>query len=182
MKPTYRTPTQFDFARHWKRLVRPHLDDVVVQSELDKSMQRYCDMMNYEHHNGRAVLKWKHGDCPSHFCCTDYYCEHPIGGRKSLSYYRPYGLCHWMAPFVHALVRRIYPKDEWLVINGRLHSVVANRERTVVFDILLFDEYTARKSLLFSGDRPLNRMEEAILEKWRRKRDGWRRQRRRSAA
>lgn len=182
MNPTRRNPIQFNFARHWKRLVRPHLDDVVVQAELDKEMRRYCDMMNYQYHNGRQFLKWRHGDCPSCLCSSDYYCDNPIGGRKSLSYYRPFGLCHWMAPFVQALARRIYPNDEWLVITGRLHSVVANRERTIVFDILLFDEYTARKSLLFAGDRPLNRREEAILRKWRREREEESRRHRRWSA
>lgn len=160
--PSPRFPRLFNFSRYWKRLVLPHLKDVVVLAALDKGMQAYCKMINDERHEGRPFLRWRRGKIPADYGNTETleYSE----SWKELSFYRAYGMCHWLAPFVLALARRIYPKDDWEILTGEHHSTVTNVERTFVFDILNFDRMTARECLLFAGAEPFG-LREAKLQK-----------------
>lgn len=84
---------------------------------------------------------------------------------KSLSWHRAVGCCFWLAPFVLELMRRAYPVHDWQVVHGRAHAVVATRDRKLVADLLLFEHFTGRQSLLLAGARPRDRRERAWLRR-----------------
>jgi hypothetical protein len=61
--------------------------------------------------------------------------------KTSLRAYQMFGACHWWNPtFGLALAKLIYPNEKWCVIYGDFHTTIVNTERTLVFDILYFDE------------------------------------------
>jgi hypothetical protein len=61
--------------------------------------------------------------------------------KTSLRAYQLFGACHWWNPtFSLSLAKLIYPNEKWCVIYGDFHTTVVNTERTLVFDILYFDE------------------------------------------
>lgn len=85
----------------------------------------------------------------------------PLNGQRArrgcLSWYQPWGRCHWIAPFCWALGRKLYPELRWGFVVGKLHTVVIGFEDewsqpVRVFDILLFRENTAEESLERSMD------------------------------
>lgn len=95
---------------------------------------------------------------------------HLVGQRVrndclSLSWHTVMGGCFWIAPFVLALVRRMYPQSEWRIIQGRRHAVVATANRSVVADILLYRHFSGRQSLLLAGVRPRNQRERSWLRR-----------------
>lgn len=137
LPPRCNRPRQFDFRRRWKREVVPHLADADVQWLLHRGME-LCDP------------HYRPGDCAAHFGGIDG--TRIVEGK--LSWYRPLGRCHWIAPFVWGLASKIYPNDEWYVVCGYFHAVVTNRDASFVWDILLGRDHTARESLVMAGDSP----------------------------
>ena len=61
--------------------------------------------------------------------------------KTSLRAYQMFGACHWWNPtFGITLAKLIYPNEDWKVISGEYHTTVTNKNETLVFDILYFDE------------------------------------------
>lgn len=61
--------------------------------------------------------------------------------KTSLRAYQVFGACHWWNPtFSLTLAKLIYPNEKWTTLSGEYHTTVVNREKTLVFDILYFDE------------------------------------------
>lgn len=61
--------------------------------------------------------------------------------QTSLRAYQVFGACHWWNPtFSLALAKLIYPNEKWITLTGKCHTTVVNQEKTLVFDILYFDE------------------------------------------
>ena len=64
----------------------------------------------------------------------------------SLRAYQIFGACHWWNPtFCLSLAKLIYPHEKWISLSGENHTTVVNKERTLVFDILYFDENDVTK-------------------------------------
>jgi hypothetical protein len=51
-----------------------------------------------------------------------------------------------------ALCEVVLPEHEWEIVESNEHAVVANRERTLVADMVLCDRIPAAASLLYAGD------------------------------
>jgi len=90
---------------------------------------------------------WQRGDPP-------YLLGREPGGRVvfgKLSWYRPWGCCHWIAFFSMAIGVLNYPKLDWRFVVGDLHTVPVgfgpDGHPKVVMDILLFEGMTAEQSL-----------------------------------
>jgi hypothetical protein len=61
--------------------------------------------------------------------------------KTSLRAYQIFGACHWWNPtFSLSLAKLIYPNEKWKVISGEYHTTIVNDNKTLVFDILYFDE------------------------------------------
>lgn len=61
--------------------------------------------------------------------------------KTSLRAYQMFGACHWWNPtFCLTLAKFIYPNEKWLVKRGVYHTTIVNKNKTLVFDILYFDE------------------------------------------
>lgn len=61
--------------------------------------------------------------------------------KTCMKAYQMFGCCHWWNPsFGLTLAKKIFPNEKWKVIRGDKHTTIANKERTLVFDILYFDE------------------------------------------
>lgn len=61
--------------------------------------------------------------------------------KTALRAYQIFGACHWWNPtFGLALAKLIYPNEKWTVKIGYYHTTVINNSKTLVFDILYFDE------------------------------------------
>jgi len=61
--------------------------------------------------------------------------------KTSLRSYQIFGACHWWNPtFGLTLAKIIYPNEKWSVKSGEYHTTIVNKNETLVFDILYFDE------------------------------------------
>lgn len=70
--------------------------------------------------------------------------------QGKLSWYRPWGMCHWIAYFSMSIGVLNYPDLDWRFLAGDLHTVPVGYEGgnpKVVMDILLFDRMTAQESI-----------------------------------
>lgn len=66
--------------------------------------------------------------------------------------YQCFGACHWYNPtFGLTLARIVLPNETWIILTDELHTTVTNKTRTLVFDILYYDENEAD----FGGKRAL---------------------------
>ena len=61
--------------------------------------------------------------------------------KTSLRAYQMFGACHWWNPtFCLTLAKIIYPNEKWNILKGDYHTTVINNDKTLIFDILYFDE------------------------------------------
>jgi len=126
---------QFDWRQHWKERVEPHLGLPLVRSSVEVGMKLYDPAWTWEdgpHAIGR-------GRCSG---------QRVVRGK--LSWYQPWGRCHWIAFFSCAVGVLNYPDLDWHFINGDCHTVpVGSRggEHAVVMDILNFRRMTAEESI-----------------------------------
>jgi len=61
--------------------------------------------------------------------------------KTSLRAYQMFGACHWWNPtFGLTLAKIIYPNEKWIVKRGIYHTTIVNKNESLVFDILYFDE------------------------------------------
>jgi hypothetical protein len=72
-----------------------------------------------------------------------------------LSWYQPWGRCHYIAPFSWAIGRELFPDLNWGFITSDPHTVAIGyrddwRQPEWVMDILLFRKKTADESLAFA--------------------------------
>lgn len=129
-------PTQFNWRRHWSRKVAPHLEKEDVQISLDLGMM----MLD---------RTWQRGDPPYLLGAMPFLWSRAVPGK--LSWYRPFGRCHFIAFFSMAIGVLNYPHLDWQFVSGPLHTVpagfAADGQPKVVMDILLFDELTAEESI-----------------------------------
>jgi len=135
---------QFDWSRHWKTKVEPHLDKPLVRYSVEMGMKLLEET-------------WTWGDGP-----------HAVGRgrwngqrvtRNKLSWYQPWGRCHWISFFACAIGVLNYPELDWHFISGHCHTVPVgswNGEHRVVMDILNFKMMTAEESIAHAQRIPPN--------------------------
>ena len=130
---------QFDFGRRWKHDISPLLCDCDVECCLTLGLKLFDPSFE----NGSPP--WLVG-------------RGPLNGQKAkegcLSWYQPWGRCHYIAPFSWALGMRLYPSLKWGFLSGKFHTVVIGYEECPneyewVLDILQFKERTADDSVSF---------------------------------
>lgn len=136
-------PRRFNFARHWRSRIVPLLDDPVVVRALTLGLKLYD-------------IDYEMGEPP--WLCG----RGPLNGQRArkgcLSWYQPWGRCHYIAPFCLALGQRLYPDLNWGFVSSDAHTVVVGwgddcDQPEWVMDILLFREKSAQESLNFAkGD------------------------------
>jgi hypothetical protein len=128
---------QFNWSINWKMKVEPYLNWYPVRASVEMGM-RLVD----------PNWTWKDG-------------PHAIGRKlpglkvrkKTLSWYQPWGRCHWISFFSCAIGVLNYPELDWQFLSGPLHTVPVgslNGQYRVVMDILNFDEMTAEQSIEFA--------------------------------
>jgi hypothetical protein len=129
-------PTQFNWRRHWRKRVVPHLDKECVQCWLEFGMQ----LLN---------RSWRCGDPP--YLLGDGAQDTGEVQPGTLRWYQPVMRCHWIAFFSLAIGALNYPRLDWQVVTGDLHTVPVgygpDGSPRVVMDILLFDAMTAGESI-----------------------------------
>jgi hypothetical protein len=139
-EPVSSFPKQFNFARHWKKKIAPLLNDLGVRALLMFGLVQYDP--NYR--DGHPPWRCGRG---------------PWNGQRAregcLSWYQPWGRCHFIAPFSWALARKLFPDLQWGFVTGDYHTVVIGwkdgwENPLWVMDILLFREKTAQQSLQFA--------------------------------
>ena len=60
--------------------------------------------------------------------------------NKNYIYYCCYGACHWYNPtFCLELAKLVMPEIDWQTLRGSKHTTITNKDETLVFDILYFD-------------------------------------------
>ena len=61
--------------------------------------------------------------------------------KQNYKSYKLRGGCHWWNnTFGLKMATYIFPKEKWEVVSNHLHTTIVNKNRTKVFDILLYDE------------------------------------------
>jgi hypothetical protein len=100
---------------------------------LDKDkMDEYFDTPNYD-----KYLNYKND------IMTPFIKHHE---KTTLRAYQMFGACHWWNPtFGLTLAKTIYPNEKWIVKKGFYHTTIVNKNETLVFDILYFDENDTTK-------------------------------------
>jgi hypothetical protein len=92
---------------------------------------------------------WRRGNPPCFLGAIPSWRTRIVPGK--LSWYRPYGRCHWIAFFSMAVGVINYPNLDWRFVTGDLHTIPVgydeNRRPRVVMDILLFDSISAEESI-----------------------------------
>lgn len=132
---------QFDWENNWSRVER-YLEDADVQDALDFGMRHWSGT-------------WRRGDPPWEIG------RGPINGQEAnpgeLSWYQPYGRCHWISPFSWAIGQKLYPELKWGFLTSDVHTVAVGfngEEIEVVMDILLFKMRSAEESIERAKGRP----------------------------
>jgi hypothetical protein len=131
---------QFNFARHWRKKIVPHLKDPLVGYALTSGLKL-------------SDSNYMPGNPPWH--CGRGGANGQRTRKGCLSWYQPWGRCHSIAPFCWALGTKLYPKLKWGFISGERHTVVVGwsndwRRPEWVMDILLFRDHSAKESLDFA--------------------------------
>lgn len=88
-------------------------------------------------------------------------CGNEVEGEKepdstSIKFYMLWGSCHWIAHFICALAKKVFPKKDWRILKGKEHTIVVDSSNLediqVVMDILNFKDQDAAWSLKFTLD------------------------------
>lgn len=133
---------QFDWSRRWKRDVVPYLDLPLVRASVEFGMTMYDPTWTWEdgpHAIGRGDLNGQRVF------------------KNKLSWYQPWGRCHWISFFACAIGVLNYPDLDWHFISGHCHTVVVgsqNDEYRVVMDILQFKKKTGEASITHARHIP----------------------------
>jgi hypothetical protein len=126
---------QFDWSRHWMKKVEPYLDLPLVRLSVEMGMRLHDRNWSWEdgpHSIGRGSLNG----------------QRVI--KNKLSWYQPWGRCHWISFFACAIGVLNYPELDWQFLSGKCHTIpVGSRggEYRVVMDILNFKQMTAEASI-----------------------------------
>ena len=128
---------QFNWARNWKKKVAPHVDDPEAYFWLVAGMKWH-------------VPTWQPEEGPHLIGRGSINGQRVVNGK--LSWYQPWGRCHWIAPFAWVLGRRIYPDLRWGIYTGEIHTIAIGCEpdtenKRLIFDILNFKGQTAEESI-----------------------------------
>jgi hypothetical protein len=141
--------TQFDWSRNWKKKVEPYLDIPLVRGSVEMGMKLFDVGWTWEdgpHVIGRGCING----------------QRVVPGK--LSWYQPWGRCHWIAFFSCAIGVLNYPQLDWHVLSGVCHTVPVgswNGENKVVMDILNFKMMNAEASIALTHFVPPNLPEPA---------------------
>jgi hypothetical protein len=136
---------QFNYRRHWKHKVWPYLTMPLVRWSVEIGMKLYDPTWSWDdgpHAIGKGALNGQRVR------------------KDKLSWYQPWGRCHYISFFSCALGVINYPELDWQFLSGPCHTVPvgsANGEPRVVMDILLFKEQTAEESIAFAQYVPPGR-------------------------
>ena len=127
--------TQFNWSRHWKNKVEPHLNNPLVRASVELHIKDLDPTWTWEygpHAVGRGRMNGQRVT------------------KNKLSWYQPWGRCHWISFFACAIGVLNHPKFDWHFISGHCHTVPVgswNGEHKVVMDILNFRSMTAEESI-----------------------------------
>jgi hypothetical protein len=135
---------QFNWSRHWTTRVKPHLDDPRVKVTITMGMRLYDKNWQEEdgpHSIGRGSLNGQRVR------------------RGALSWYQPWGRCHWIAFFACVIGALNYPHLDWRIYAGRTHTIAVGEDHgqpAIVMDILHFTFMTAEESVALTSDKEPN--------------------------
>ena len=127
--------SQFDWSRNWTKKVEPHLHLPLVRASVEMGMtllEPDWTWNNGPHSVGRGSLNGQRVT------------------KNKLSWFPPWGRCHWISFFACAIGVINYQELDWQFISGPCHTVPVgsrNGENGVVTDILNFKSMTAEQSI-----------------------------------
>lgn len=135
LAPATTNMIQFNWSRHWKKKVEPYLGLLLVRHSVEMGMKLFDPKWTW-HDGPHAIGRgWLNG-------------QRVV--KNKLSWYQPWGRCHWISFFACAIGVLNYPELDWQFISGKCHTVpVGSRggEYRVVMDILNFKQMTAERSI-----------------------------------
>jgi hypothetical protein len=140
--PVMKRLVQFDWSRQWKRRVKPHLGEPLVRASVEMGMTHLEPTWTWQdgpHAVGRGRLNKQRVT------------------RDKLSWYQPWGRCHWISFFACAIGVINYPELDWEFVSGDCHTVPVgsqNGEHRVVMDILNFKRMSAVESIAHAQYTP----------------------------
>ncbi len=129
------TLIQFNWQRHWKTKVEPYLQLPLVRASVEMGMWLFDP-------------DWTWADGPHSIGRGDLNGQRVV--KNKLSWYQPWGRCHWISFFAYAIGVLNYPDLDWQFLSGHCHTVAVgmlNGQPHVVMDILNFRMMTAAESI-----------------------------------
>jgi hypothetical protein len=175
----YIEPKVFNFRRHWSKKVKPHLFDEKVQYALNIGMEELMDIWRFDakikteeefealDEYMKQRFTWTPGNPPYLKTSSDYWLNFRTPKKHSVDWYRPMQCCHWICFFCFELGRKIYPKLDWEILQGKRHSVAVGfkyNQPYMIFDILNFEQMSAQNILDFADKSMTKKVYE---KKWR---------------
>jgi hypothetical protein len=181
----YIEPKIFNFRKYWSKKVKPHLFDKDVQNALNYGMEELMDIWRFDakikteeefealDEYMKQRLTWVPGDPPYYKTSSDYWLYHRKPIEYSVGWYQCVHACHWICYFCLELGRKVYPKLDWYIMNGRRHSVAVGfkfDQPYMIFDILNFEQMSAKNILDFADRKMTKKVYEKKWKKENRKR------------
>jgi hypothetical protein len=126
---------QFDWSRRWKKKVEPCLGLPLVRSSVEIGMTLYDERWTWAEGPHAIGRGWLNGQKVV---------------KDKLSWYQPWGRCHYISFFACAIGVLNYPELDWKFLVGYCHMVpvgTVGDEIAVVMDILNFKRMTAEQSV-----------------------------------
>jgi SHS2 domain-containing protein len=155
-----RAPIQYDFAANWESVILPLINkDRAVRVELNTLKAVFEETVEALYEEESA------GD--------------PVAAKKQYARLlrnarARYHELEWLRQtfdgldlefFILALARALHPHQEWFAVaNAGTDSVITDRERSLVFDIMNFDQISGAASLALAQDEGFFPAAEAIQE------------------
>jgi hypothetical protein len=123
---------RFNLTKNW-RLVEPYLNDPDVVNAVDAGMytSTYFNIKEFKKNFPKAtgyggnIWGCQGITMPSQMSHGDYYAFHRMVPGKP-SAYKPYGKCHFIAPFCKKIAEKLFPDQKWAILFGITHSLVVS--------------------------------------------------------
>jgi hypothetical protein len=140
-------PVQYNFGLHWLNDLQPILARPAVIEAFERIQFQRIEMFETLHENGDL------GPEPHASAYLDLKIHEVEVLGHQLDWLRDELDAVELSDLSFAIAEELHPNQVWEIVeNDDIHSVVTNVDRTLVFDIKLYDRLSGYESLIYAGE------------------------------
>ena len=113
----------YDIKTNWKRKIKPHLTNKVLNRILVRDFRQYMKLCNWN-------FEFKEGMFPFEFESCDWFAD-KRGRPPEYWKFVKAGACHFLVRFNLKLAKLVDPNRKWRILTSDLHSTVWDGENTI---------------------------------------------------